>query len=379
MLSALKNFGVTFLVAALIFGVLAYFGAMFVSRTVNDLLDEGDAELTNIINTDGEETAPAESKPATEDPTEDPLPSGKSVNCLFVVDDYRPDLYNDYTPDVETIEAATAEFDNAVPTLGMLSAKFRSIGASAIVLVRIDTNRKQVVYTYFTPEMRVYTPAGYRTLSEIYSIYGVGQLAEYVNAFTGLRIEYTYTIDGFRLDELTEVLGSVTVSLPRDIYDDGTKITMEFETLVEHIGTDGWPWMEHVPNQWLLGAGDRTVTGEDLFTLNSVEVHTEADRDAKQNYTLSLVREYLKLFASLGEEDAVDMLARPRNRPRPSRSRRPNRSKRICPSTPIPPPSPWNRSLTRTERLRSPRKKRKKRPRHSRSGSSLFTSPPPPF
>ena len=89
----------------------------------------------------------------------------------------------------------------------MLSADFRSVNATAIVLVRADREKRQYVYTYFTPEMLVYTPGGYRSLSWIYSNYGTEQLAEYVNAMTGLRIDYTFTVEGFRMDELVKILG----------------------------------------------------------------------------------------------------------------------------------------------------------------------------
>ena len=190
----------------------------------------------------------------------------------------------------------------------MLSADFRSVNATAIVLVRADREKRQYVYTYFTPEMLVYTPGGYRSLSWIYSNYGTEQLAEYVNAMTGLRIDYTFTVEGFRMDELVKILGSVNVNLPRDLYDNGSEITMDFESLVQRIGDDGYPWTEHVPNQWLIGAGDCTVTEDNLYILNVAAEHTEADRDAKMTYTIAVVREYLRALLSAGQDQAEILL-----------------------------------------------------------------------
>ena len=49
MLSALKNFGVTFLISALLFGIIAYFATGLVTNTVGQMLDDEDASLDNII------------------------------------------------------------------------------------------------------------------------------------------------------------------------------------------------------------------------------------------------------------------------------------------------------------------------------------------
>ena len=94
MLSALKNFGVTFLISALLFGVIAYFATLFVSNTVNSILDDESNELNDIISSEGslpEETdAPAD----TPSEPEKDLPEGESFDFLLVTTDYRPDLYD---------------------------------------------------------------------------------------------------------------------------------------------------------------------------------------------------------------------------------------------------------------------------------------------
>ena len=201
MLSALKNFGVTFLISALLFGVIAYFATLFVSKTVNSILDDEKNELNEIISTEGEpgaETTPSQTPEVT--PGEE-LPEGKSFNLLIVTTDYRPDLYDNYRPSAETVAEKTKDLENAIPTIGLLSAQFREVNATAIVLVRADREMRQYVYTYFTPEMQVYTPAGFHTLSEIYRLYGTASLAEYVNALTGVKIHYTAGVDGYHFDE----------------------------------------------------------------------------------------------------------------------------------------------------------------------------------
>ena len=307
MLSALKNFGVTFLISALLFGVIAYFATLFVSNTVNSILDDEKNELDEIISAEGgpnEETTPAEVPDAP--PAED-LPEGKSFNLLLVTTDYRPDLYNNYRPSAETVAERTKDMTDAIPAIGLLSAQFRDINATSIVLVRADREKQQYVYTYFTPEMQVYTPAGFRTLSEIYRYYGTASLAEYVNAMTGLKIHYTAVIDGCHFDDLTGILGNVTVTLPRDVYSDGKEYTMNYDTPVERIGDDGYPWTEHVPNQWIFGAGESELDAEKLYILSTVTEHTEADRDAKQKYVLDIVRAYIAKLVEAGDEEAATL------------------------------------------------------------------------
>ena len=304
MLSALKNFGVTFLISALLFGVIAYFATLFVSNTVNSILDDESNELNDIIASEGlppEETASAGTTPGVK---EEDLPEGESFNLLLVATDYRPDLFDNYRPTAETVAGLIEGMENAIPAIGLLSADFREINATAIVLVRADRDRQQYVYTYFTPEMQVYTPSGYHTLSEVFRLYGTATLAEYVNAMTGLKILHTAVVDAYHFDELTDLLGTVTVTLPRDIYTDGTEINMNYETLVERIGTDGYPWTEHVPNTWLMGAGENELDGEALYTLSIAAEHTEADRDAKQKYTLDIIRAYIGKLTGDGEDAA---------------------------------------------------------------------------
>lgn len=303
MLSALKNFGVTFLISALLFGVIAYFATLFVSNTVNSILDDESNELNDIISSEGSHPEETDAPAVTpSEPVKD-LPEGESFDLLLVTTDYRPDLYDNYRPTSETVSQIAEGLEDAVPTIGLLSADFREINATAIVLVRADRDKQQFVYTYFTPEMQVYTPSGFRTLSEVYRLYGMNTLAEYVNAMTGLKIHYTAVIEGYHFNELASLLGPVRVTLPRDIYTDGKEINMNYETLVERIGTDGYPWTEHVPNTWLMGAGENELDGDALYTLSVAANHTEADRDAKMKYTLDIVRAYL---GKLTSEDATE-------------------------------------------------------------------------
>ena len=313
MLSALKNFGITFLISALLFGVLAYFATLFVSSTVGSILDDESTELDNIMQSDTE-TEPQETEPEPDTTVElssdVELPEGESFNFLIVTNDYRPDLYDDYMPSIPTLYEVGMLAEDATDTLGLLMTDFREIHATSIVLVRADRERQQFVYTYITPQMRVYTSTGYQTLSKIYSLYGVDTLAEYVNAMTGLTIHYTVLVNGYNLEELTELLGPVTVSLPRAIYydEDNAEYTLNYEHKIEHIGEDGNPWTELAVNKWIRSAGDVEINADTIEALNLVVEHSEGDRGTKQTYTLEAVRAYLTAFTSMEKGDAKRLL-----------------------------------------------------------------------
>ena len=84
MLSALKNFAVTFVIAAVVFGTIGYFATRFVTATVSDILDSEKTELDNILSAETETESGAtgdttESDTTTQTPSaEVDLPDGKS-------------------------------------------------------------------------------------------------------------------------------------------------------------------------------------------------------------------------------------------------------------------------------------------------------------
>jgi len=303
MLSALKNFGVTFLIAAILFGIIAYFATGFVTGTVKNILEEEQSELDEIIHNEAE----AEKNPVTPDvgePGEDEkIPEGESFNFIIYSTDYRPDLYDNYSPALSTMYNTDWYSVPADETAGILSGDYRSANLTSIMIVRIDKERRQVIYSYITPEMRVYTPSGYRTLSEVYSLYGKPTVTEYVNSLTGLRFRYTVMLNGYNIDELVGLAGGVTVRSVRDIYHDGMYPTMEYETTIEHIGSDGNPWIEHIPNTWLQGSGEITLNGDNFYNMLSVNERSAADLNAKSAYTIEMIQGYLGKIAEM-EDDA---------------------------------------------------------------------------
>ena len=310
MLSALKNFGVTFLIAALLFGMLAYLATGFVTSTMNSIMSAEEDELSEIMqNEDNQNLVNAETEtPQTQNPTNEKIPEGESFNFLVITTDYRPDLYDNYKPTLDHMYKTDWYSVSASDTRGCLSGDYREPGVSAIVLVRADKEARQYTYTYFSPETQVYTTTGYHTLSEVYAHYGRQTLADHVHAMTGMKIRYTFLLNAYNLDEFTEICGTPTVTLTKDIYQNADLMyTTQFETTKEHIGTDGYPWTEHIPNTLVLPAGEIELNAANFDILNSVSELNSADVAAKEAWSVEIVRAFLNSVAS--REDLKTLLA----------------------------------------------------------------------
>lgn len=309
MLSAFKNFGVTFLIAALLFGIIAYFATGFVTGTVKSILEDEQQELDEIMQSGETETTPPDAETDVPPETDEKIPEGESFNFLVLTTDYRPDLYNTYRPSLSTMYNTDWYSIPSDETAGVLSGDYRESNLSTITMVRIDKENRQVVYSYFTPETRVYTSTGYHSLSEVYNIYGIDTLADYINSMTGLKFKYKFLINGYNLDEMIELLGSVTVNSTRDIYYDGKYPTMQYETTVERIGDDGNPWTEHIPNAYLQGVGELQPDSEQLCNMLSVIEKSDSELSAKSAYVIDILQKYLNLLGTMEKDQLKITLA----------------------------------------------------------------------
>ncbi len=299
MLSAFKNFGVTFLISAFLFGIIAYFATGFVASTVGSILEDEHDQLSEIIENPEEDPDNATDPDADLHPGDDNTPEGESFNFLIVTTDYRPDLYNDYAPTVELMNQTDWSKMDYEDTTGCLSTDYRDVHATSIVLVRIDKETRQFVYTYFTPQIRVFTSTGHHTLGDLYTLYGMNGLVEHIGAMTGLQMKYTLLLNGYNIAELADLLGSVTVNTTKNIYTDGKYYTMQYETTEEKVGPNGGTWTEHTPNTYLLSAGNLNLDGETLYMLSSILEHSSAELAAKQTYTLAITRAYVERLAAM--------------------------------------------------------------------------------
>ncbi len=313
MLSAFKNFGITFLISAVFFGIIAYFATGFVTSTMTDIIDEEKSSLDEIIqNPDSGETD-TDSTSETDTVSPDPelqIPEGESFNFLVISTDYRPDLYTTYEPSYATMSATDWNHVSAYDAMGCLSSDYRTANVTSIVLVCADKEDRQFVYTYFTPLTRVYTTTGYHTLSEVYSLYGKQTVADYVHSLTGVEIKYTFLLNAYNLDEFADMVYGVTVNAPKDVYSDGKYNTLNFETTVEREAEDGTKWTEHIPNSFIISAGEKYLDFSNLYHLTTVIEHSSSDLEAKATYMTQMIQRYLEYFASLEESQFKTLIAK---------------------------------------------------------------------
>ena len=304
MLSALKNFGVTFLVSALIFGVIAYFATTFVTGQVEGILRSEKEQLDSIIK-DSENSSEIVDGDTPSHSSDEKI-DGDSFSFLIVTTDYMPGVYNDYilsADDTAVYTGAPAE-----TTVGLLSGNYREAHVSSIVLVRADKENKAFVYMYITPHIRVSTAGGNRTLSEIYYLYGMDKLKDHVLALTGIRADYSFAVSGYDFDEFSTIAGTVMINNQKDVYFDGKYNTYAESCQVEGFDENGEKTIITVPNEHVLSSGELEMTGSRMYTALSVIEHSKSDLSSKQAVAISLAEGYVKTFGAMSESYLRDTL-----------------------------------------------------------------------
>ncbi len=243
MLSATKNFVLTFLIALVIFGLIAY---MLVGLVLNNLLGVGASETEMP-----EDTA--------ETPTDDGPgnigiqfgDSGESFNILLIGTDYRPSEFVDYDPEmleklygivkeeVKPIappadvkpnpgsvvsdekfwspDGIVADDGSLIFGGGFYTIDYRIIETDALVLLRADKERGQFTFTVFPTDAYVDMNGRYIKLSEVYGRYGLETLMDKIYALTGISIDHHAVVSMSDFPRLVDTLGGITYNVPFDM------------------------------------------------------------------------------------------------------------------------------------------------------------------
>lgn len=295
MLSALKNFGVTFLVSILIFGIIAYFATSFVTGTVESILQSEKEQLNLIIN-DPEKSDIEAGNIGIPDQADEI--NGNSFSFLLITTDYVSDSNDNYVMNSE--DTAWCSSVDPTDTIGMLK-NHKTAHVSSITLVIADKEDSEFVYSYITPSVRVSTLSGYRTLSEVYYTYGPDKLKEYVSSLTGINADYTFLISGGDFNSFTSIAGTVTAENPCDVYYDGKSYTYSATSSVDGFDENGERITVTHNNDFILYTGTLEMTSDRLYTALSVIEHSKNDLVAKQTVVFDVAEGYIKSFASLSK------------------------------------------------------------------------------
>ena len=241
MLSAVKNFFLTFILALAVFGLIATAAVRLVVDNINGTL-ERDGDETGQTDTGSSETGNKGSSQTSDE---------RSLNLLLIGTDYRPDLFSDYDPaklellygiknenptqqpapgDVvpyyigavssdtyhSTDELVEVDGQFVIPN-GFYSVGYRQIEADAIVLLRIDLSRRQITLTPLPGDAYVEAAGSYMKLSEVYGTYGPRVLCDAVHIITGVNPSHFISVDVGSFPRLVDALDGIEYYVPENM------------------------------------------------------------------------------------------------------------------------------------------------------------------
>ena len=212
---SLRNFFIAFLIALLVFGVSAYYITGFVVDSVQGLISGESVTETEAVTTNEE----SEVQGGEDVPTHEDIP-GESFNILLVGTDYRPSLYNDYSPRIEDKKNGYPMFANSSALLGgsaIPTYPYRIVNADAIVLVCVNENARTVACINIPSEMNI-TYAGTPTqLGRLYYEKGFEVFKNKISLICGVEIDYYALTSVEQISNVVKVLGSVEYTVPCDM------------------------------------------------------------------------------------------------------------------------------------------------------------------
>ncbi len=293
MLSAFKNFFITFLVAALVFGVAAYFATRFLTDTITGIFEEESDVLDSILNPTETASPPETGGTDVPPPVEDDplLIGGDSFNMVLVVTDYQPDIFSDYLPTDAELAALARRDDGAV---GVLSTTYRRIRSCAVLLIRADKERREFTLTSIPSLTRVFTASGNQSVGDLYNLYGRDYIVSKVSAMTGLPIDYYLLINITEVSDVVGQLGKFAMYFTHDLYFNGQVSTSvrpetaeELQLLPKLFGigsyaVDGSGAMAILMHEEAANGGEVAAHGAELITMFTEIMNKLTAREAAQ-------------------------------------------------------------------------------------------------
>jgi LCP family protein required for cell wall assembly len=301
MLSATKNFFLTFLIALAIFALIAY---MLVGLVLNYLLGTKNTEAETP-----EETVDGE---IGDDPGNIGIQfgnSGESFNILLIGTDYRPSEFVDYDPEMlerlygipneevlpvappsdikpkpgnvmsdekyQSPDGILADDGSLIFSGGFYSIDYRLVETDALVLIRADKERQQFTITVFPTDAYVDMSGRYFKLSEIYARYGLKVLKDKIYAITGVTVDHHALISMSDFPALIDELGGISYNVPED---------MQYVDIAGGINID-------------LKKGLQRLDGEGVLDLISFNNYTSGG--SRAHTTLEVVKKFITTFISI--------------------------------------------------------------------------------
>lgn len=248
MLAAVRNFVVGFLIAALVFGTIAYFITDFLEENIIGIADSPEETSGDVADSGA---VPPETSVDTDSPDIVPDPSfpdleGESFNLLLIGTDYRPDYFDDYIED----------FKKSPATLGLLTTPIRTKNADLMMLISVREETRKITITCIPASTRVSVNGDYKLLGTVYDKYGTNAVVSFVNYLTATPIDYYISANVTEAGKILNLIDGVTVNVPTDIYNPYYKLNRDPDM-------DGY----NLSTKIMIPAGSAEINSSNLFAL----------------------------------------------------------------------------------------------------------------
>ncbi|MBQ8248621.1 MAG: LCP family protein [Clostridia bacterium] len=281
MLSGLRNFMLTFLISALIFGILASLIIGFVLDTVDSTIPAGNG-ITNETAPDGQYNPNHDNNNPSKNNSPDDTDisdlvvdeiEGETFNILLIGNDYQPELFDDY------------DYEEKWEGEGFPDKRNRPWGADMIILLRVDKENRQFIFTSIPRNSRVYVDGAYVQLGDTLGTKGLDYLCGKVASMTGLRIDYYASVSVSAIEEAIDAVGTVTYYVPED---------MQYSDPLQNLEID-------------LEKGTTTIDGEKAAQLLRY-VGYKNGNTGRMNTTIEFAKAILAKFTNVTYLDKADDL-----------------------------------------------------------------------
>ncbi|MCL2517653.1 MAG: LCP family protein [Oscillospiraceae bacterium] len=213
-MSVIKNFIITFCVAGLMFGGIAW---LIVSYAVENIVpgfgdgpDSNNSSNTN--NTSNNYNPESENNGQTEENSDDIIIIGNTFTVLIIGTDYQPAIFKDYN----LSEANKSETG--------FPAKEREETADSIILIQFNPTTKKIIFSSIPSNMIVQVDGVDIQLGSLYKNKNIKFLSDKVTAVTGLKINYYAAISIENFQKIVDTIGEITYDVPIDMsYEDKTE------------------------------------------------------------------------------------------------------------------------------------------------------------
>ncbi len=284
MLAAVRNFVIAFLIAAAVFGLIAWFITIFIADNVIGIADTPDTGGVGDVTLPPEETRPTD--PDGPKPPSYPDIPGNSFTVLLVGTDYRPDDFIDYFEDFVGNTYSDVK-------LGLLTKPIRKQSADLIILVTVSEETRQIVFSSIPSDTRVTVNGSYCLLGERYDKGGVDEIVDFANYLTAVPIDYYIKANITDAGSIIDVIDGVSINVPVDIMNpyynpDWTEEDAEWSGITGERDHD---------TRIAIHAGERTINSSNLFAL--MHYRTESASASERDFVImELARQTLRKAVS---------------------------------------------------------------------------------